>query len=102
MRLYCSVSTGYGQPCSTPSVLHDIVKFHETENVPALNKEIDQRLRVAEFCSKVTSLLYDTVADAKDLPHPSKSIIVRSLSLELRALETKLDIGTQGKRTGQA
>lgn len=99
IRLLYSVSTGYGQPCSTPSSLQDIAKSCDTENVLALNKEIDQRLKVAEFCAKVTSLLYYTMADGEDLQHPSKSIIFGSLALELRALETKLDITFQGKIT---
>lgn len=97
IRLRYSASIGYGQPCSTPSSLQDIAQSCDTEDVLALNKEIDQRLKVAEFCAKVTSLLYYTMLDGRDPQHPSKSIIFGSLAQELRALETKLEISSQGK-----
>ena len=79
-----------------PSVLQDIAETDDAEHVLSPLKEIDQRLKIAELCAKVTSLLYVNVVGDKSHQQSSRSIIVKSLALELRNLETRLGIDSQG------
>ena len=80
-----------------PSVLQDVAKSDDAEHIRSLSKDIDQRLKVAEHCAKVTSLLYVNLTENKSIQHSPRSLIARSLALELQTLEKDPSADLQGK-----